>query len=296
MRIALIDGDILVYRAGYAAQQTFYKFVFHSGVEETYTDIPLQEVIRNLKSRQLTSKDGKLKKYVKAEPAAFACSSLKGMINDILSHTKAVDYVIFLTGGSDTNYRFQRATIQPYKGNRTQPKPQHYETLRTYLKDVWLAEVAQSGEADDEIGILASKRDNEYVICSIDKDLDMLPGLHYNLVTKELYNCEDPGTLTLSSDRRKVIGRGLIWFYAQMLLGDSADNIPGIARYGAVRTCKLLENCKTEEQMIAKVIPPFKKVYKDKWREAMLEVADLLWIQREAGVLKSIDLDRRLPK
>ncbi len=109
----------------------------------------------------------------------------------------------------------------------------------------------------------------------------MIPGWHYNFVKDELYRAPlGVGELImyeLDSGRPAIKGGGLMWFYAQMLLGDSADNIPGITGMGAKRTYALLHNLKTEKELYRAV----KKVYSDnKVEDRLEEIANLLWIQR----------------
>src|SRR5690606_41714779 len=65
-------------------------------------------------------------------------------------------------------------------------KPYWYDEIRDYLIRRWGAEVVDGQEADDAIGIAAwnsYKECPEYsIIASIDKDLRMIPGYHYNWV------------------------------------------------------------------------------------------------------------------
>jgi 5'-3' exonuclease len=131
-------------------------------------------------------------------------------------------------------------------------------------------------------------------VCSIDKDLDVLPGRHFNFVKGEEYLVPPGlGSLKLSDDRKKVIGRGLIWFYAQMLLGDSADNIQGLSGHGPVLVNKLLSCCKTEEEAFKVVRTQYEKEYPT-WiaKERILENAKLLWIQQYTCTDKTKHIER----
>jgi hypothetical protein len=250
---ALIDGDIIVYRVGYAAQ---------------------------------TKKDG----VVIPDDPGWALHSAKLVVMEIVNSVKAAKYKIFLTSTDHSNYRYDIAKSKPYKGNRTQDRPVHYDLIREYLTERFKAIVVEKKEADDEMGIRSSQTENS-VICTIDKDLDMIPGYHYNIVTKELYETSDPGALKLSENRRKLRGGGLLWFYAQMLMGDSGDNIPGLRGYGPVNAYKALKDFKDEEKMIKLCYNAYKK---QKVEDRFLEVADLLWIQRENDERKSDYLKRAI--
>lgn len=282
--IALIDGDILIYRAGYAAQKTHYRFIHRDGTMIDFDRRTKTQVDTELKRLGYSQAHGNLQKLISPEPIENACHTVKLMVHDILQKTHATDYKMYLTSNDKSNYRFAIATTLPYKGNRTQPKPLHYDALREYLLEHWKAELISNIEADDEMGIQTKV---STVLCTIDKDLDMIPGLHYNFVTCDLYRTTDPGELSLINNRKKLKGGGLKWFYAQMLLGDSADNISGIPGYGPVAVYNTLGGLNTELQMCQTVL----KVYEDNFKEQgylrMLENADLLWIQRVRDERKS---------
>ena len=86
------------------------------------------------------------------------------------------------------NFRIPIAKTKPYKGNRTQEKPKHLDLIRTYLNSAWKFSIEQYQEADDAIGIAAYELDPEdYVICTTDKDLNMIRGWHYNMKRNEKF-------------------------------------------------------------------------------------------------------------
>src|SRR5690606_12181687 len=120
---------------------------------------------------------------------------------------------VFLQGSG--NFRDRVATIQPYKGNRDpNNRPRYFEEIRQYLLDFHGAELVEGMETDDACGIEQWKnKDRSTCIVSIDKDLLMIPGYHYNYVKKELQY------VTLAQANRR--------FWLQVLTGDSTDNIRG---------------------------------------------------------------------
>ena len=147
--------------------------------------------------------------------------------------TEVQTWELHLTGKG--NFRNDIAVTAPYKGNRTgTAKPVHYHLLREYLVDSWSATVSQGIEADDMLAIRATELGEASVIVSLDKDLDQVPGWHYNFSKKSLYHI-DPV-------------EGLFRFYKQMLTGDRVDNIVGVRGIGEVKAEKLLAG-KTEDQM-----------------------------------------------
>lgn len=133
------------------------------------------------------------------------------MIDGILNETKATTSVVFLTGS--TNFRF--GIYPDYKANRKDfVKPKWHASIREYLCSHWNATVSDGCEADDMMGVAqCSHPTGSSVICTIDKDLLMIPGLHYNFVKKEHREVDH-----LS---------GLRHLYWQAIMGDKVDNIPG---------------------------------------------------------------------
>jgi len=120
-------------------------------------------------------------------------------------------------------------------------------------------------EADDAQGIEQwAKTDRSTCIVTIDKDLNMIPGWHYNFVKDEFKYWK------LSESNR--------FFWWQMLVGDRTDNIPGIDKIGPVRADKLLDSTKNWKQVVEN---EYKRQYGEGWHLAFDEVARLLWILRE---------------
>ena len=112
----------------------------------------------------------------------IACSRLQEMLFDaVFVKLKCDDYDVFITGR--TNFRYALATTHPYKGNRKNlEKPLHYEALREKLVALG-ATISENQEADDDVGIASTKY--EGWIVHVDKDLDQLPGWHYNPVKRK---------------------------------------------------------------------------------------------------------------
>ena len=73
------------------------------------------------------------------------------------------------------------------------------------------------------------------VICTIDKDLKQIPGQHYNFVKKEW------DSVTEDEGRR--------YFYRQLLTGDATDNIQGCPKIGSARADKIIGSITTEREL-----------------------------------------------
>ena len=181
---------------------------------------------------------------------------------------KCEDYKAFITG--TTNFRFGVAITVPYKGNRKDAvRPKHYEALRKHLQRLE-AEVTENEEADDAVGIYSTQY--KCFIVHVDKDLDQLPGWHYNPVKDEEYYVTEE--------------QGLRSFYIQLLMGDRVDNIVGLKGIGPKKAEKLLAKAETEEEMYKAVVEAYKKA--GEAPERVLENGQLLWLRRTPDELWEI--------
>jgi hypothetical protein len=220
MMKALIDGDILVYRIGFASEN---------------------------------------------ETESIAIARCSEFIEDLILFNGFGEYQGYLTGKK--NFRNEIAVTAPYKGNRKSAKPKHYQLLRDYMESAWAFTMIEDQEADDAIGIAAYEMEvGEYCICSIDKDLDMLRGDHYNFVKDERYFITEE--------------EGIKNFYKQLLMGDRVDNIIGIKGIGTVKAERLLKECKNENEMYLAILEAY-----DGNAERVLENGRLLWIRRQPNQL-----------
>jgi hypothetical protein len=139
----------------------------------------------------------------------IACWQAGEMMRRILHETNAVGCHCFLSGSN--NFRY--GLYPDYKANRRDvPKPRHYAAIREYLCSNWNASVTDGHEADDAMGV-AQMNEEGTIICSIDKDMLMIPGWHYNFVKQE----------------QRLVSplEGLRHLYWQAIMGDKVDNIPG---------------------------------------------------------------------
>lgn len=199
------------------------------------------------------------------EGESIAIARCSEFLEDLLLFNNFDSYQGYITG--KRNFRNEIAISAPYKGNRKAAKPKHYELLREYMQSAWDFELIEDQEADDAIGIAAYEMTvGEYCICSIDKDLDMLRGDHFNFVKNERYFITEE--------------QGIKNFYKQILMGDRVDNIIGIKGIGTVKAERLLKECKSEKEMYLTVLEAYNGDDK-----RVLENAQLLWIRREPDQL-----------
>ena len=166
---------------------------------------------------------------------------------------------VFLTGKG--NFRYD--LYPEYKANRKgSTKPENLSLSYGYLIEEWGAKVSSEQEADDDISIRATELGPSCIVASIDKDFLQLPCNHFNFVK---------GTHTKVSEFE-----GLYSFYKQILTGDSVDNIKGLWQVGDKKADKILEGCKTEEDLWDCVLRAY-----DGDLDSVLLNGRLLWLRRE---------------
>ena len=269
----LIDGDIILYRCGFAAENRGYVITGHEDAGWFSTKAAVTEWLDANLGEGVTRE---VTPVSEAEPVENALHNVKDVIASIQAALASDDVVIYLSG--DTNFRDEIATERPYKGNRVDaPKPVHYHEIQKYLMKHYEYVMSDGQEADDELGIAQTRLtagDNWEASCiiSIDKDLDMIPGNHYNWVKEEKYFI-DPN-------------EAMLCFYTQLVTGDVTDNVPGIPKKGIKAARKALEGKNTPDEMYGAVRDLYVQAFTEKFAdEALLEQARLLWIRRNLDEL-----------
>lgn len=178
------------------------------------------------------------------ESEGIARARVDDMLDGILIDTEANEFQLWLSDARDNTFRAK--LWEGYKANRTAPRPLHYDIIKEHMIREYGARIAHQMEADDALGIHQDKSGSETVICSIDKDLLQIPGLHYNFV-KNQWNSVTKW-------------EGLVWFYQQILIGDSSDNIQGCRGIGPVKAQKILGSIppeKGEEELLFETVKTY---------------------------------------
>ena len=180
------------------------------------------------------------------------------LMQELLHTTGAESYISFLTGPGN----FRKQLNPEYKANRKDTiPPQWLQSCRKFLVEEWNSVVSDGCEADDLLGI---NQTPDTMIASLDKDLLMIPGQHYNWVKQEQ-------TFVDEID-------GIKHLYKQMLTGDRADNIFGVDGIGKVKAARIIDPLETEDEMIEKVLD----LYNEDVTRFYMNV-QCLWIMRNEG-------------
>ena len=282
-RTAIIDGDIVVYRVGFAAQDYIHSVVDQDGdVLEQFSSKMEANDYAELMALSETIKP-KIETEILPKSHDDVEMIVDVMIKNIIVGSESTDYIVYLSG--DTNFRNEVAKTREYKGNRSSDtRPIHYGYIREYIADKHPTITSDNCEADDLCAMRLytefkkaqksrNKNDCEAILCSIDKDLRNIPGHHYNIKDKKIdwVNVKDANK----------------HFAKQLLTGDSTDNIPGISyfsdkkkRVGPKTAEKMLLESTSISDLYKDVCGVYAEFAGEDWEIKLQEVGTLLWMQR----------------
>jgi len=113
---------------------------------------------------------------------------------------------------------FRKKILPEYKGHRNRKKPCGYKRVIEALKEEYKVIIKPSLEADDTMGIYATKYPGNMIV-SPDKDMRQIPG--------KLYNFDETFTITPEA--------GAKWHLIQSMAGDQTDGYKGLEGVGVKR-------------------------------------------------------------
>ena len=119
---------------------------------------------------------------------------------------------------------FRKKILPDYKGHRNRKKPCGYKRVINALKKEYKVIIKPGLEADDSMGIYATKYPGN-IIASPDKDMRQIPG--------QLYNFDE--TFTVSKED------GARWHLIQSISGDQTDGYGGVSGIGVKRAESLFK-------------------------------------------------------
>ena len=120
---------------------------------------------------------------------------------------------------------FRKKILPEYKGHRNRKKPCGYKRVISELKKEYKVINKPTLEADDTMGIYATKYPGN-IICSPDKDMKQIPG--------KLYNFDE--TFTVSKEE------GAKWHLIQTMAGDQTEGYKGLEGVGVKRATAVFED------------------------------------------------------
>jgi len=216
------------------------------------------------------------------------------MLNKVMRDNKPDYLAVCFDVSRDT---FRQKKFSQYKIHRP-PMPEGLSSQIPIIKQVVSAygfQIFQKAgfEADDIIATISKKAKKEGVsIIVISSDKDILQLVEKDVVVFSPY--KDTGT---TYDQNKVIER----FGVEpkkitdiiALMGDGADNIPGVEGIGEKTAVNLISNFGSIKELLANI----KKIKQEKTKKLILDNIDQIKLSRDLAVLREdVDIDFDLAK
>lgn len=249
--LPIIDGDVLAYMS---CKSRWDKFANSLGIIALSSDgnkIPLE----------ITEEDDEL--FLEESWKNF-----KKLTEELVEKLFAEDFLMAVKGPDN----FRNLLYPEYKLHRVPDKnmqSRFVPIIRKRAVEEGYAIESHGKEADDLIRIWAMEareRGQDYVVCSIDKDLKCIPGKYWDLKKNLLIHISEFDAMHL--------------YYAQLLKGDATDNIPGIPGVGPVKADRILAECLTEDDFQEAVVAAYIDFYGDDWYSYLLSNGKMIHLQR----------------
>ena len=194
---------------------------------------------------------------------------------NIVNHLEeiyAVDKVLTFSGSKGN---FRKLITKKYKSNRNYNNlPPLLNEMHQFVKEQYDSISGYGVETDDMVArywynISQDIGRDEVMIVSCDKDYLQFPAIIYN------YHWNTRQIINVSEDE------AMYNFYAQMVVGDSADCVNYFKGRGVRFAQKYFADCETKYQYTRKLYKLFKQKYKSKAREKYIECYNLLKLRTE---------------
>jgi len=183
---ALIDADITPYKVGYTIDDEVYV--------KTISKVCKSEGIEEYDAKNFPNRG--YRALLETEGFQDAISRIHYLINSWIDGSGADSAKFYLSG--KTNFRDRIAILRKYKGKRNPFKPPFFYELRRYVTETYLPKFSHECEGDDDMSIEQYAHLVKYdfegntvisdmsgtIIITIDKDLWIPPGWHYNPDTR----------------------------------------------------------------------------------------------------------------
>lgn len=218
--------------------------------------------------------------HIIASNEVEAWDTLSGAIRELTDHFGTKEAVLCLTEYSVPGFRL--SVDATYKaGRKDTRKPLCYWDVREKLKETYNCVSYPGLEADDVMGILATKPGKtERIIISRDKDMKTIPGKLWN-----------------GKDFKNVTREEADYFHLyQTLIGDASDGYKGCPGVGPVKAEKILDTTEWEDGGKSAIEYPAWPRVVAAFVKAGLTEADALRQARLARILRWEDWDSREKK
>lgn len=257
-------------------------------------------------------------------PAANNMKNLLDLLNMKRVMVGAGTINCFITLGYKSG-RDGMATVKPYQENRDPDAPikvrvkELRHLLANYESEHIKVIVGHFFEADD---LMCREQERciaegiDSVLMSGDKDLWMVQGKHACPKTGRVWVVDGYGKTEyreVGNVKPKLVGEGTSWFWHQMVMGDKADNIPGLEkldnttldRYlplksrkprksgsgacGEAKAVAMLLDVTSDKEAARRVYEAYWEYYGAHAMTRFVEQAYLLWMQRNDNEWDLVD-------
>ncbi|RLA26276.1 MAG: hypothetical protein DRQ62_00135 [Gammaproteobacteria bacterium] len=257
--LAIIDGDILAHNACRPRWRDKAKIVNGVNYVSLDDDGNKQEL-----------------EFDKEEDTQYLLDSWENFKDDLdkmLDRLYIDKYIMAVK--SPTNFRDDM--YPDYKMNRRKqqmrkPRKQNMfvPSIRKLAVTQGYAVYAHDREADDYVRIWAEEArrvGEDFIVCSVDKDLQCIPGKHWLMHHEKILNITEDGART--------------HYYQQLLKGDPTDNIPGLPGIGPVAARDLVWDCRNDGDFQEVVVECYVAQYEGEWKQWLLSNGKMIHIQRD---------------
>lgn len=219
--ILIIDGDVIAYRSAFACQESKIIAVSKDGIESVFANktAAKEKLGDSLSEHTLIAQ-------INALPETALSASIASQISGYKRKFKTDRVEIYLNDSG--NFRYDIPLPSRYKSTRTGEPPVHLKRAIAILRENYFAESMDELEADDAISIRQHKLNKEgtpNIVVTVDKDAMQCEGVVYNPSNSRKTTVDRFGSVKLKNvdGTKKIVGTGLMWLLAQVLMGDKID-------------------------------------------------------------------------
>lgn len=191
------------------------------------------------------------------------------IIEDTIADTFADETYIAIKGKGNFRYDIYSGYKSSRKDRLDDKLKERLNDAHTYLVNDWSAIQSDGMEADDVVSIWsyeAREAEQDFVIAHIDKDINQVPGNHYNYNSKQIYFVDD-----------EVADMN---FCTQLLIGDNGDDIPKVKRGYGIKTAQKALAETTYDNRMDTVVDEWQRLYGKGWEKQLNMVGNLIYMKR----------------
>lgn len=290
--IAVVDGDIIAFRAAAANEVRSVKAV-HKVTKEEISCAHRTALKEQIKGAFLLE-EFDIVDVQTPECISHAIHSLKSTIERLKGSCGTGEIEIYL--GGKNNFRDSLPLPTKYKfGREKDIRPVQLKGLREYLVEHQGAIIVDNYESDDKLAMRCYeglRQGIKTIACTLDGDQNGVEGYMYNWNKhSEPFLVKGLGTIDLNDKRNDFDGYGRKFFYAQWVFGDwGTDKFKPCEiakkKFGVVAMYNLLKDCKSDKECVEAVYKQYLSWYPDEH----IEYVDWTGQQQKKTVIELMDM------